>query len=264
MRYCRFLSPEHGPLYAFVEERDGELWAVRRMPAPEEDRAAQPSAATFQPRPLKDLHLLAPVTPSKILCIGRNYRDHATEMGNEVPKEPLLFLKPPSSLLGPNGIVRLPTLSKRVDYEGELAIVIAKRCRRFTASEGAAQYIRGYTCANDVSARDLQKSDSQWARAMGFDTFCPVGPIVSDEITPGSESGVELTTRVNGQHKQNVNTRDFIFKIERILEFISEGITLEAGDLILTGTPAGVSPLKKGDVVEISISGIGTLKNPVE
>jgi 2-keto-4-pentenoate hydratase/2-oxohepta-3-ene-1,7-dioic acid hydratase in catechol pathway len=268
MRYCRFLTAV-GIHYGRLESRDGVDTIVELLPPwPENDSPTKRATdrAGFHPLSLMQARLLPPVTPSKIICVGRNYKDHASEMGNEVPKEPIIFYKPPSSIIGPGEAIQLPpeSLTKRVDYEGELALVIAKRCRRFTPGEGVSSYIRGYTCANDVTARDLQKSDGQWTRAKGFDTFCPVGPIVSDELLPDSENGVELTTRVNGQHKQNGNTREFIFSLERILQFISEGITLEAGDLILTGTPAGVSPLRKGDVVEVSISGIGTLKNPVE
>ena len=267
MRYCKFLSPERGPLYAIVEERDGELWAVRPMPAPEEDRAAASSAQIeFEPRPLKELQLLAPVNPSKILCIGRNYRDHATELGNEVPKEPLLFLKPPSSLLAPGGIIRMPALSKRVDYEGELGIVIGRRCRNLGLDEDVRPYIRGYTIVNDVTARDLQKSDGQWTRGKGFDTFCPVGPIVSDEIDPcgfGENSGtpVTLTTRLNGTIKQQGSTSDLIFHVAHLLRYITAAMTLEPGDLIPTGTPAGVGPVNPGDRIQVEIDGLGVLEN---
>jgi 2-keto-4-pentenoate hydratase/2-oxohepta-3-ene-1,7-dioic acid hydratase in catechol pathway len=267
MRYCNFLSPQHGPVYAFVEQRGGQLWAVRPMPAPEEDRTTQPfPEAEFQPKPLKDLDLLPPVTPSKILCIGRNYRDHATELGNEIPKEPLLFLKPPSSLLAPNGIVRLPSLSKRVDYEGELGIVIGRRCSRLGPDEDPRLYIRGYTIVNDVTARDLQKSDGQWTRGKGFDTFCPTGPIVSDEIDPCgfgemAAAPVILTTRLNGEIRQQGNTRDLIFPIAHLLRYITAAITLEPGDLIPTGTPAGVGPVQAGDRIQIEIDGLGALEN---
>jgi 2-keto-4-pentenoate hydratase/2-oxohepta-3-ene-1,7-dioic acid hydratase in catechol pathway len=260
MRYCKFLSSEHVPLYAFVEQRGDELWAVRPMPAPEEDRTAPP-ATTFEPRPLRQLELLPPVTPSKILCIGRNYRDHATELGNEVPKEPLLFLKPPSSLLGPNGIIRMPALSKRVDYEGELGIVIGRRCRNLRPDEDVRPYIRGYTIVNDVTARDLQKSDGQWTRGKGFDTFCPVGPIVSDEIDPAEGAAVTLTTRLNGEIKQQGTTSDLIFPIAHLLRYITATMTLEPGDLIPTGTPAGVGPVSPGDRIQVEIEGLGVLEN---
>lgn len=262
MRYCKFLSPEHGPLYAIVEQRTGELWAVHPMPAPEEDRSVGSSAGiAFEPRPIKELHLLPPVNPSKILCIGRNYRDHATELGNEVPKEPLLFLKPPSSLLASGGIIRMPALSKRVDYEGELGIVIGRRCRNLGPDEDVRPYIRGYTIVNDVTARDLQKSDGQWTRGKGFDTFCPVGPIVSDEIDPAGGNAVSLTTRLNEEIKQQGTTSDLIFPIAHLLRYITAAMTLEPGDLIPTGTPAGVGPVDPGDSIQVEIDGLGVLEN---
>ncbi len=266
MRYCKFLSPEHGPLYAIVEQRGDALWAVRPMQAPEEDRTTAPVPTAFQPQPLKDLHLLPPVAPSKILCVGRNYRDHAAELGNEVPKEPLLFLKPPSALLAPNGIVRLPALSQRVDYEGELGIVIGRRCRNLGPDEDVRPYIRGYVLVNDVTARDIQKSDGQWTRGKGFDTFCPVGPIVSDEIDPcgfGEAAGapVTLTTRLNGVVKQQGSTSDLIFPIAHLLRYITAAMTLEPGDLIPTGTPAGVGPVNPGDRIQVEIDGLGVLEN---
>jgi 2-keto-4-pentenoate hydratase/2-oxohepta-3-ene-1,7-dioic acid hydratase in catechol pathway len=265
MRYCKFLSFEHGvpvPRYALVEQREDTFWAVSLMEAPEEDLAARSLSPTdFAPKPLADLHLLAPVTPSKILCIGRNYRDHATELGNEVPKEPLLFLKPPSSLLAPSGIIRMPALSHRVDYEGELAIVIGRRCRNLSLTDNPRLYIRGYTIVNDVTARDIQKSDGQWTRGKGFDTFCPTGPIVSDEIDPATGSPVTVTTRLNGEIKQQGSTADLIFPIAHLLHYITATMTLEPGDLIPTGTPAGVGPVQPGDRIQIEIEGLGTLEN---
>lgn len=262
MRYCKLLLPGHVSVYAVVEERDGELWAVRPMSAPEEDGNVDSSAQTkFEPRPLKELELLPPVNPSKILCIGRNYRDHATELGNEVPKEPLLFLKPPSSLLAPNGVIRMPALSKRVDYEGELGIVIGRRCRNLGPDEDVRPYIRGYTIVNDVTARDLQKSDGQWTRGKGFDTFCPVGPIVSDEIDPAGGNPVTLTTRLNGVVKQHGTTSDLIFPIAHLLRYITAAMTVEPGDLIPTGTPAGVGPVNAGDRIQVEIDGLGVLEN---
>ncbi len=265
MRYCKFLSFEHGvpvPRYAFVEEREGSLWAVCPMQAPEEDLAARSVAAVeFHPAPLADLHLLAPVTPSKILCVGRNYRDHATELGNEVPKEPLLFLKPPSSLLAPNGVIRMPSLSNRVDYEGELAIVIGRRCRNLGPDEDVRTFIRGYVIVNDVTARDIQKSDGQWTRGKGFDTFCPVGPIVSNEIDPVAGAPVTVTTRLNGVVKQQGCTADLIFPIPDLLRYITATMTLEPGDIIPTGTPAGVGPVQPGDRIQVEVDGLGILEN---
>jgi 2-keto-4-pentenoate hydratase/2-oxohepta-3-ene-1,7-dioic acid hydratase in catechol pathway len=193
--------------------------------------------------------------------VGRNYRDHAAELGNEVPAEPLIFLKPPSSLLAPGGEVRRPPVSGRVDYEGELGVVIAKKCYRLGEDEDVRPYILGYTCVNDVTARDLQKKDGQWTRAKGFNTFCPVGPVVTEEIDPWSGIGVE--TRVNGALRQQGNTRDFIFTLDVIIRYISQVMTLLPGDLIPTGTPSGVAPVVAGDVMEVIVEGIGTLKNPV-
>ncbi|HZU09225.1 MAG TPA: fumarylacetoacetate hydrolase family protein, partial [Pseudacidobacterium sp.] len=181
--------------------------------------------------------------------------------GNEVPKEPLIFLKAPSSLLAHKQEIRLPAISQRVDFEGELAIVIGKRCSKLGPDEDVRPYIRGYTIVNDVTARDLQKPDGQWWRAKGFDTFCPVGPLVTDEIGP--EAGVTVQTRLNGALKQSGNTRDFIFSIAHLLRHISAAMTLFPGDLIPTGTPSGVAPMQAGDTVEVTIDGIATLSNPV-
>jgi len=205
--------------------------------------------------------VLPPVVPSKIVCIGRNYREHAAELGNEVPKEPLLFLKTPSSLIAHKQPIHIPAISQRVDFEGELAIVIGKRCSKIGAEEDVRQYIRGYTIVNDVTARDLQKSDGQWSRAKGFDTFCPTGPFVTDEIDP--DAGISVQTRLNGELRQDGNTRDLIFPIDFLLRHITAAITLYPGDLIPTGTPSGVGPMQPGDTVEITIDGMETLSNPV-
>lgn len=270
MKYCRFLL-DNKPHYGAVEDRAGEPWIVDLAHAPEEDlafrlahsHAAAPSpdfaSLAFEPLPLRAASLQAPVTPSKIICVGRNYRDHAKELGNEVPSEPLLFFKPPSSLLKPGGVVRMPAVAERVDFEGELALVIGKRVSKLAPDADWRSVVRGYTIANDVTARDLQKKDGQWTRAKGFDTFCPVGPIVSDELNP--EAGITVETRVNGELRQHGSTLDFIFPIPALLRYISAAITLEPGDLILTGTPSGVGQLKAGDRVEISIPGLGVLVN---
>jgi 2-keto-4-pentenoate hydratase/2-oxohepta-3-ene-1,7-dioic acid hydratase in catechol pathway len=268
MKYCRFLL-DNQIHYGAVEERDGELWITGPAPAPEEDlafRLAVGQAATggfdFEPMPLSGANLLAPVTPSKIICVGRNYRDHVRELGNEMPVEPLIFFKPPSSLLKPGGAVRLPAASGRVDFEGELALVIGRRAHKLKPDADLRGVIRGYTLADDVSARDLQKKDVQWTRAKGFDTFCPVGPLVSDEVDPGA--GVTIETRVNGEVRQHASTLDFIFSIPALLSFITAAFTLEPGDLILTGTPSGVGALKAGDCVEVSVAGLGALTHTVE
>lgn len=211
---------------------------------------------------------MAPVRPSKIVCVGRNYREHASELGNEVPTEPLLFLKPPSSLLAPGGQIRRPRLSQRTDYEGELGVVIAKPCYKLTDGDDVRPYILGYTCVNDFTARDLQNKDDQWTRAKGFDTFCPVGPVVTDEVDPWA--GVGVKTQVNSEVRQDGNTRDFIFKLDVVLRYISQVMTLLPGDLIATGTPNGVGVfrnppvfLQDGDEITVEIDGIGALTNNV-
>ena len=262
MRYTR-IQTNHGARYAAVEDRNGQPWVTHLLPDFPE-APARPVVPTddFDAIPLSQAHLLAPVQPSKIVCVGRNYRDHATELGNEVPKEPLIFLKPPSSLLGPGGAIAYPRLSTRVDFEGELGIVIGRKARRIGPQEDVATYIRGYTIVNDVTARDLQKTDGQWTRGKGFDTFCPVGPIVTDEIDPINH-GIELTTTLNGETKQHGNTQDFLFEIPALLRYITAFLTLEPGDLIPTGTPAGVGPMQPGDSVQVAITGIGSLENTV-
>jgi 2-keto-4-pentenoate hydratase/2-oxohepta-3-ene-1,7-dioic acid hydratase in catechol pathway len=273
MKYCRFLL-DGQVRYGTVEERGGELWIVGPSEAPEEDlavrleygRAASQTRhmrdSGFDPMPLRAAELLAPAAPSKIVCVGRNYREHVREMGSEMPAEPLLFFKPPSSLLAPGGAVRLPAASERVDYEGELALVIGRRTRKLKPEDNWREAVRGFTLANDISARDLQKNDAQWTRAKGFDTFCPLGPVVSDELD--LDAGVTIETRLNGEVRQHASTLDFIFPIPVLLGFITAAFTLEPGDLVLTGTPSGVGPLKAGDRVEVSIAGLGTLANTVE
>jgi len=204
---------------------------------------------------------VAPVTPAKILCVGRNYRAHASELGNEVPAEPLLFLKPSSAIIGPDQAIELPprALSSRVDHEAEIAVVIGRRLRRATADE-ARQGIFGVTLACDVTARDLQKKDGQFTRGKGFDTFCPLGPCIETEL---DVANLRVTTRVNGETRQDGSTSQMIFSCAFMIEFISAVMTLLPGDVILTGTPAGVGPLNPGDVVEVEIEGIGVLRNHV-
>ena len=257
MKYCRYAGVD-GPQFGRVEERDGEFWMTGRMASP----AAIEVDGNFEPVPMSVLSVLTPVTPSKIICVGRNYRDHAKELGNEVPAEPLLFFKPPSSLLAPGGVIRMPRVSERVDFEGELAVIVGKQARKLKRDEDLSAYIHGYTLANDVTARDLQKKDGQWTRAKGFDTFCPVGPVVDTEL--GLATGLTIETRVNGEVRQHGSTTDFIFTLPVLLEYITAAITLEPGDLLLTGTPAGVGPLAAGDLVEVSIAGLGRLANPVQ
>jgi len=216
-------------------------------------------ASTERVLPSSGLTLLAPVTPSKIVCVGRNYAAHAKELGNDVPKEPLLFLKPPSSLCGPGEPIRLPAMSERVEHEAELGIVIGKRLTHATKDEALAG-IFGATCVNDVTARDLQKKDVQFTRAKGFDTFCPVGPWIETGL---DYAALEVQARVDGSTRQHGNTRDMVFSVVDLVVFISQIMTLEPGDLIATGTPEGVGPLLNGQVVEIEVQGIGVLSNPV-
>ncbi|HMC20775.1 MAG TPA: fumarylacetoacetate hydrolase family protein [Thermoanaerobaculia bacterium] len=203
--------------------------------------------------------LLPPTMPTKIIAVGRNYAEHAKELGNEPPSEPIIFLKPPTALLPPEGTIIRPPQSQRVDYEGELAIVIGKRGRNVRADRWR-DVVQGFTCANDVTARDLQKKDVQFTRGKGFDTFCPIGPCIETELDPAD---VALVTRVNGQIKQSGRTSQMVFPCSFLIEFISAIMTLEQGDVILTGTPAGVGPLVSGDDVEVEIEGIGTLRNHV-
>jgi 2-keto-4-pentenoate hydratase/2-oxohepta-3-ene-1,7-dioic acid hydratase in catechol pathway len=263
MKYCRFQLNGQAH-YGFVESIGGHDVISRiLLTSPEEADGDVESLRTrkMDAIPLDEAVLLAPVRPSKIVCIGRNYREHAAELGNEVPAEPLLFLKPPSALLPPGGTVRRPRISQRVDYEAELGVVIGKTCYQPPADQDVRQYIFGYTCVNDVTARDLQKKDGQWSRAKGFDTFCPVGPVVTDEIDPWA--GIGVKTIVNGVVKQDGNTRDFIFALDVLIRHIAQAMTLFPGDLIATGTPSGVGPVVTGDVIEVSVEGIGTLRNTV-
>ena len=197
--------------------------------------------------------------PQKIVGIGVNYRAHAAEMGKPIPGEPLMFLKPPSALVAPGAAIKRPSGFDRVDYEGELGVVIGRRAARVTP-QNALDFILGFVCVNDVTVRDLQKRDGQWARAKGFDTFCPVGPRIVSGLDPRA---LRITTRVNGELRQDSNTRDLIFDVAHLVAFVSEHMTLEPGDLISTGTPSGVGNLAPGDVVDVEIEGIGVLSNPV-
>jgi 2-keto-4-pentenoate hydratase/2-oxohepta-3-ene-1,7-dioic acid hydratase in catechol pathway len=206
-----------------------------------------------------NIRLLAPCQPSKIVAIGRNYADHAAEFGNTAPDEPLLFLKPPSAVIGPEAPIRYPRLSHHVDHEAELAVVIGKPAWRVPAAR-ADEYILGYTCGNDITARDLQQEDAQWTRAKGFDSFCPLGPWIETELDPGQ---LRIRCRVNGETRQVGHTSDMVHAIPYLIEYITQVMTLEMGDVILTGTPAGVGPLKPGDQVEVEIEQIGILRNTI-
>lgn len=209
--------------------------------------------------PLDDVHILAPVLPSKLVCVGRNYAAHAAEWGLDVPEEPLLFLKPSTAVIGPGDPIRLLPMSRRVDYEGELAVVIG-RIARDVRAEDAGKYVLGYTCANDVTLRDLQKKDDQWARAKGFDGSCPLGPWIETDLDP---TDVVVRTRLNGEVRQQASTTDMVFGVATLIEYITTFMTLLPGDAILTGTPEGVGRLADGDVVEVEVEGVGVLRNGI-
>ena len=251
MKIARF---SHGGDLKFGILDDDELVVLRGDPMfvgfeTTEDRVA-----------LADVKLLAPVIPrSKVVAVGRNYRDHAAEMGNEVPAEPLLFFKPNTSVIGPGDTIVLPPQSEQVDFEGELAVVIGSIAKNVAAAD-ASSVIFGYTVANDVTARDLQKKDGQWARAKGFDTFCPLGPVIETEFVVGNQV---IGTRVNEQIRQAGSLADLVHSVPAIIEYVTAAFTLLPGDVILTGTPAGVGPIVSGDSVEVTVEGIGTLVNPV-
>lgn len=210
--------------------------------------------------PFDDVRLLAPVLPSKLVCVGKNYVAHAAEFDSDVPEEPLLFLKPSTAVIGPNDPIRLLPISRRVDYEGELVVVIG-RIARNVRTEDAYKHILGYTCANDVTLRDLQKTDDQWARAKGFDGSCPLGPWIETDLDP---TDVRVETRLNGDVRQAGQTSEMAFGVATLIEYITSFMTLLPGDAILTGTPEGVGKLSPGDLVEVEVDGIGTLANPVE
>ena len=212
---------------------------------------------------LNRAELLVPCVPTKIVAIGRNYAEHAKEHRAEVPVEPLIFLKPPSALVAHRQPVVLPPQSNQVEHEAELAIVIGRRAKGVDRDD-AWKYVLGSTCVNDVTARDLQRSDGQWSRAKGFDTFCPLGPWIETGLTPEQIGGLDVTCRVNGLTRQAGNTRDMVFDVPRLIAHISAAMTLEPGDVILTGTPAGVGPLVDGDTVEVEIESIGVLRNSVK
>jgi len=253
MKIARF---SHGESISFgiVDEEEDELVVLK----------ADPMFAGFEPTgervPLADAKLLAPVIPrSKVVAVGRNYREHAAEFGNEAPAEPLLFLKPNTSVIGPDDAIVRPVQSERVEFEGELAVVIG-RIAKNVAEADAEDVIFGYTVANDVTARDLQRSDGQWTRAKGFDTFCPLGPVIDTDVD--LEHGT-IEASVNGERKQHGRLADMVHSVPAIIAYASSVFTLLPGDVILTGTPAGVGPIVAGDTVEVTVSGLGTLSNPV-
>ncbi len=252
-RYIRFTLDPLVPITA----TDADPRVIKGVTDGDSVRGADGNAYT-----LKQIRLLPAVSPSKIVCVGRNYAEHAKELGNEIPKEPLIFFKPPSSLNAHGAPVIYPALSQRVDYEGELGVVIGRRARKITAAE-FSKYVAGYTIVNDVTARDVQKRDGQWTRGKGFDTFCPVGPwwVPKEEV---EFDVLRVITRVNGEVRQEAPVTDMLFSVGAVLEFISQCMTLEPGDLIATGTPPGVGPVNPGDSVQVEIPGLGILENRIE
>ena len=253
MRIVRVARPD-GPAFGVVRETEqGEVVALIQ-PHPFSE-----FTVTNQVAPLDKVKLLAPVIPTKILGIGRNYADHAAEMGGEVPPEPLVFAKLSTAVVGPDDTIALPALSSEVHHEAELAIVVGRIARQVPV-ERAHEVILGYTCANDVTARDLQASDGQWTRAKGFDSFCPLGPWIETDL---DVSALAVRCRVNGETRQDGSTRDLVFSVPQLISHVSAFTTLLPGDVILTGTPAGVGLLRDGDVVEVEVEGIGVLRNPI-
>jgi 2-keto-4-pentenoate hydratase/2-oxohepta-3-ene-1,7-dioic acid hydratase in catechol pathway len=250
MRFVRFQSGKEEPKFGWV---DGDrVGPITSSPIGEFRRLDAILA-------LSQVKLLAPILPSKIICVGRNYSEHAREHNSEIQEIPILFMKPPSSVIGHEEPIVLPPQSQQVEHEAELAVVIGKR-GRWISDDQAKRHIFGYTIANDVTARDLQERDGQWTRAKGFDTFCPLGPWIETEM---DISDVLISCKVNGDLRQMASSREMVFPVSHIIAYISSIMTLEAGDVILTGTPAGVGALKTGDSVEVSIDGLGILKNPV-
>ncbi len=250
MRIARFIK--EGDLFFGVVEDDQTIATVAAHPFGE-------IQLTGERQPLADVRLTAPILPSKVVAIGKNYAEHAREMGGEAPEEPLMFLKPSTSVIGHQEGIVYPAMSERVDFEGEVAVVIGRLCREVPAAR-ASDVILGYTCANDVTARDLQKRDGQWTRGKGFDTFCPLGPWIETELDP---SDLAIATTVNGETRQSSRTNMLLHDIPELIEYVSSVMTLLPGDVILTGTPEGVGPLEEDDEVSVTIENIGTLTNRV-
>jgi 2-keto-4-pentenoate hydratase/2-oxohepta-3-ene-1,7-dioic acid hydratase in catechol pathway len=257
MKFCRFLPTDpigDNPVPSIYGLIEGEH--IREISGPPWSQWSQGTRIWS----VDNVRLLAPVEPGKIVCIGRNYAAHAAELGNEVPKEPLMFLKPSSAVIGPEDSIFLTRYSEQVEHEGELAIVIGKACSHLLETHDPLDYILGYSCLNDVTARDLQKKDVQFTRAKGFDTFCPIGPHIETDINPAD---VLVETRVNGELRQSGNTSLMVYPVAFLVRWVSQMMTLHPGDVIATGTPAGVGRLSAGDTVEVKIAGIGVLRNPV-
>lgn len=257
MKFCRFIktnaAPGQGPTPAYGLLENNVVREINGLPWTR-------WSATPHLWPLEECRLLAPVEPSKIVCVGRNYAAHAAELGNELPKEPLIFLKPPSSIIGPGEAIVLPKYSNRVEHEGELGVVIARKCTQLGDTDDPLSFVLGYTCVNDVTARDLQKTDVQFTRAKGFDTFCPVGPHIETQLDPRD---LLVQTHVNGSLRQSGSTSLMTYPVAFLVTWISRMMTLFPGDVIATGTPAGVAQLLAGDSVDVSVAGVGVLRNSV-
>ncbi len=254
MRFVRYQRGNEAPRFGWILEESSGM-----MVGPVEGSPFDEFRRLEASEPMEAVRLLSPVLPGKIICVGRNYVAHAKEHDADVPEVPLLFLKPPSAVIGPGDKIVLPPQSQQVEHEAELVVVFSKR-GRWIAPEDALEYVLGYTIGNDVTARDLQRRDDQWTRAKGFDTFCPLGPWIETDFDPAD--GV-ITCHVNGEMRQMASTRDMVFGVRQLVAFASSVMTLEPGDVLMTGTPSGVSPLSPGDVVEVIIEGLGKLSNPV-
>jgi 2-keto-4-pentenoate hydratase/2-oxohepta-3-ene-1,7-dioic acid hydratase in catechol pathway len=258
MILLRYAGPS-GPAFGVIQEH--VVYAL------EEDPLAVPFDLTTLTEGhvvggIDELNLLAPCAPTKIVAVGRNYAEHAAEFGNVVPSEPLLFFKPPSAVIGPAESILLPPQSERVEHEAELCLVIARRCKAVSPDE-AWDFVLGVTCGNDVTARDIQRLDKQWTRGKGFDTSAPLGPWIVTGLSAAVVSDLSISCQVNGTYRQMGSTRDMVYSPSELVSYISQMITLEPGDVVMTGTPAGVGPLEPGDLVEVTIEGVGTLSNPV-
>lgn len=247
MKICRFKKADE--IYSGIVEGD-EIWVCN-------SRLEKTHELCY----FDEIELLPVASPSKIVCVGRNYAEHAKELGNEVPTEPLLFLKAPSAIIGNDDAIVIPPQSERVEHEGELAVIIGRECKNLSEADDPFKYVFGYTCLNDVTARDVQRKDVQFTRGKSFDTFCPVGPFIETEL---DVKNIRVTTRVNGEIRQEGRTSQMVFPVDFLIRYISQMMTLLPGDVIATGTPSGVSKMEPGDVCEVEVEGIGILRNPIK
>ena len=255
MKICKYITNDE---IKFGAVKDNLIFPLENISDIAKDAE---SLSLENPLSFSEVEFLPPVIPSKIVCVGRNYAAHAAELGNEVPKEPLLFLKAPSSLIVDGEAIVIPEQSEQVEHEGELALVIGRECKKLTDTDDPFDYVFGYLCLNDVTARDVQKKDVQFTRGKSFDTFCPISSFVETEL---DVSDVRVTTKVNGEVRQDGRTSQMVFPIDFLIRYISNQMTLNAGDIIATGTPSGVSKMVSGDVCEVEIEGIGILRNTVK